>query len=212
MIASAAIGALAIAAVSYLLWPTWTAGGASDPTTLPISIGGTVFNVPTAAIRMKVQRRSGPQDRIDLDFGWPSLAPGGTPRHITIDQIDNLPINIDVIFVSIAAHGNAVAPEERARTIYPRYLESGRATATDDLVTRAFRSDTPYASEDLVVATAPALVARCSRDGRTPGICLSERRIEGADLTFRFPRSLLTEWRTVATAMDQITTELHRPQ
>ena len=94
MIASGAIGALAIAVVSYLLWPTWTAGGASDPTRLPISIGGTVFNVPTASIRMKVQRRSGPQDRIDLDFGWPSLAPGGTPRHITIDQIDNLPTNL----------------------------------------------------------------------------------------------------------------------
>lgn len=207
---SAVVGILAVAAVSYLLWPTWTVRGTSDPTRLPISIGGTVFNVPTASIRMKVQRRTGPQDRIDLDFGWPSLIPGGTPRHITIEQIDDPPTNLDMMFLSIAAHGNVMAPEQRIRTIYPRYLETARATASDDLIVQAFRSDTPYAGEDLFSAAAPALVARCSRDAKTPGMCLSERRIEGADLTFRFPRSLLSEWRAVAAAMDQITADLYR--
>jgi hypothetical protein len=32
--------------------------------------GGTLFNLPTSAIRMKIQRHSGPQERIDLDFLW----------------------------------------------------------------------------------------------------------------------------------------------
>ena len=42
--------------------------------------------------------------------------------------------------------------------------------------------------EDLFAASAPAMVARCTRDAATPGMCLSERRVDGADLTFRFPR------------------------
>jgi len=65
---------------------------------------------------------------------------------------------------------------------------------------RAFRDGTPYASEDLATAETPRLVARCTRDGKTPGMCLSERRISGADLTFRFPRSWLAQWRDVAAA------------
>jgi hypothetical protein len=42
-------------------------------------------------------------------------------------------------------------------------------------------------------------------------MCLSERRIEGADLTFRFPREWLSKWRDVAGAMDQIIARMRRP-
>jgi hypothetical protein len=209
-IVSGVIGAAALVAVTYLLWPTFTSRGASDPERMPVSIGGTLFNVPTQAIRMKVQRRSGPQERVDLDFGWPGLEPGGSPKRISADQVDSLPLGIDMMFVSIAAHGNALAPEERARTIYPRYLENVASPAADGLQQRAFRADTPYAGEDLMVGQQPDFIARCSRDARTPGICMSDRRIEGADLAFRFPRSYLADWRAVATAMDRLAADLHR--
>jgi hypothetical protein len=39
-------------------------------------------------------------------------------------------------------------------------------------------------------------------------MCLSERRIDGADLTFRFPRDWLAHWRAVADAIDRLTREL----
>ena len=64
---------------------------------------------------------------------------------------------------------------------------------------------------DLVYASSPQIIARCTRDAKTPGMCLSERRIEGADLTFRFPRDWLTKWRDVAGAMDQIIARMRRP-
>src|ERR1700751_8118 len=51
----------AIALVAHLLWPTWTLEGSSMPERLPVSVGGTLFNVPAAAIRMKIQRHSGAQ-------------------------------------------------------------------------------------------------------------------------------------------------------
>jgi hypothetical protein len=40
-------------------------------------------------------------------------------------------------------------------------------------------------------------------------MCLSERRIDGADLTFRFPRSWLAQWQDVAASMERLTLQLH---
>jgi hypothetical protein len=205
--------AAAVALVGYLLWPTWgVVVGANAPDKLPVSVGGTLFNVPMAAIRMKIQRHSGPQERIDLDFLYPSLEPPGAPKHVTADAVEVTIQPIERIFLSIAAHHEALAPESRVSTIYPRYLDQAATMPEDGLTMRTFRADTPYGSEDLFSATSPALTARCTRDAATPGMCLSERRIDGADLTFRFPRSWLTQWRDVAEAVDKLTTQLRGPK
>ena len=80
-----AVAAGAIALVAYLLWPTWGAEASSDPARLPVSIGATLFNVPTVAIRMKIQRHSGPQERVDLSFAFPSLEAPDAPKHVSAD-------------------------------------------------------------------------------------------------------------------------------
>ncbi len=208
IVAAGAIAAGAIALVAYLLWPTYTTVPPSDPSRLPVSVGGTLFNVPTSAVRMKIQRHSGPQERVDLGFLYPSLEAPAAPKHYSADTIDDKVQPIDRIFVSIAAHRDSLAPDMRLRTIYPRYLDQA-STVDDGLTTRAFRDSTPYAGEDLFTATEPALNARCTRDTSTPGMCLSERRVEGADLTFRFPRSWLAQWRDLATAMDRLAAQMH---
>jgi hypothetical protein len=206
-----AITAVAIALVAYLLWPTWGADASNSPARLPVSIGGTLFNVPTTAIRMKIQRHTGPQERVDLNFSFPSLEAPDAPKHVSADNVDQALQPIDRIFLSIAAHHDALAPDARLRTIYPRYLEQASTPVQDGLTMRAFRDGTPYSNEDLFVSSTSNLNARCTRDAATPGMCLSERRIEGADLTFRFPRSWLEKWREVADAMDRLTLQLHGP-
>jgi hypothetical protein len=204
-----ALAAGAIALVAYLLWPTWGPDASSMPVRLPVSIGNTLFNVPTAAIRMKIQRHSGPQERIDLSFAYPSLEATDATKHFSSDTLEETIQPIDRIFLSISAHQDTLAPDARMRTIYPRYLEQASSPGQDGLAMRAFRDGTPYGNEDLFFASTPNLTARCSRDATTPGMCLSERRIDGADLTFRFPRSWLAQWRDVADAMDRLTTQLH---
>ena len=77
---------------------------------------------------------------------------------------------------------------------------------------RAFRDGSPYSHEDFYAAETPNLVARCTRDGVTQGMCLSERRVDGADLTFRFPRGWLAQWRDVVSAMDRLTAQLRAPR
>ena len=72
---------LVAALIAFLLWPTWGTDPARGPGRLPVSVGGTLFNVPTAAIRRKIQRHSGPQERVDLAFSFPSLEPPEAPKH-----------------------------------------------------------------------------------------------------------------------------------
>src|SRR5450756_129227 len=207
---AAAAGAVAL--IAYLLWPTWGADASSGPARLPVSVGATLFNVPATAIRMKIQRHSGPQERIDLGFAFPSLEAPEAPKHVSADTVEEAVQPIDRIFLSIAAHHDTLAPDTRVRTIYPRYLEQASMPGQDGLTMRAFRDGTPYSNEDLFFANTPNLNARCSRDAATPGMCLSERRIDGADLTFRFPRSWLAQWRDVANAMDRLTLQLLGPK
>ena len=201
------ITAGAVALVAYLLWPTWVARPASAPDRLPVSVGATLFNVPTTAIRRKIQRHSGPQERVDLNFAYPSLEAPTVP-HLNAETFNDAVPPIDRIFLSITAHHDALGPDERVRTIYPRYLDANPPRVSDGLMVRPFRDSTPYAGEDLFVSSSPLFVVHCTRDGTTPGMCLSERRIEGADLTFRFPRAWLVQWRDVASAMEQLVSRM----
>lgn len=205
--ASGIVGAAALATVTYLLWPTWRATSPDDPARLPITIGSALFNVPANTIRMRMQRRAGPQERIDLAFEYPSLSPPEPQAHVTADTVESKPVPLNRMFVSIAADGGVVTPTERVRTIYPRYVEP-QAETQDGLTGRAFRDNTPYRGEDLFMADKPSFVSRCTRDAMTPGMCLSERRVDGTHMTFRFPRSWLSDWRNVAASMDKIVEQL----
>src|SRR5881394_2845568 len=137
IVAGGVVAAGAVALVAYLLWPTWEVVSAGAPDRLPVSVGGTLFNVPTAAIRRKIQRHSGPQERVDLAFTWPALQPPERQKHVTADSVDEQPQPIDRIFVSIAAHRDTLAPDMRVRTIYPRYLEQASTQVDDGLSLRA---------------------------------------------------------------------------
>jgi hypothetical protein len=53
-------------------------------------------------------------------------------------------------------------------------------------------------------------LGRCTLHGiGNSGTCLLERRVGGADLTFRFPRDWLDDWRNVAAGIDRLIARLH---
>src|ERR1700759_3615392 len=72
---AAIVGAGAITVVAHLLWPTGSSGTPGTPDRLPAIIGGTLFNAPVAAIRMKIRRHTGPAERVDLSFSLLSRKP-----------------------------------------------------------------------------------------------------------------------------------------
>ena len=210
MLAGSLLATGAVVLVGYLLWPTWHADVPGKPDRIPVDVGNTFFNVPSHAFRRKVQKNSGPQESVEISYNYPSLT-APAPRHVSVENFDPNLQPIDRIFLTISAHHDIMSPEIRFSTIYPRYINDAAATESDGLTTRPFRDGSPYEGEDLFVGTNPALAARCTRDGDTPGMCLSERRIGGADLTSRFPLKWLTQWRDVAGAMETLATQLSRP-
>jgi hypothetical protein len=189
----------ASAFITLVLWPRWPAPAvAPDAPSLPIIVGGVLFNVPPAAIRVPVQRHAGAQERVDLAFLWPSLDPPDPDAKPA--PAEAIPV-IDRLFVTIEPQTAALSPAERVRTIYPRYLGDTQFDGPDGLKAIPFRDGTPYHGEDLFFdpAVQSGFVTRCSRPGAagTPGMCLYERRIEGADVTLRFPSEWLSGWRNV---------------
>jgi len=195
--------------VAYILWPRWPDPVSLDAPALPITVGGLLLNVPPAAIRLRIQRRAGAQDRIDLAFLWPSLEPpdpAAKPASVeTLQQTDR-------VFLTIATSDGSPTPFERLKTIYPRYGDGGPKSLPDGLNLQTFRTGTPYQNEDLFydVAAAERFIVRCTRkNGLAPGICLYERRIAATDITLRFPRDWLSDWRGVAGSIDRLITNLH---
>jgi hypothetical protein len=213
------LAAVVAGVVSYLLWPTWPSTPAAlDAPAIPITVSGVLFDVPPAAVREKVQRHPGQQDRIDLVFEWPSLA---SPQS---DDADRQPLNPENaaaeaaataakrLFVTITVLGAVLPPLERLRTIYPRYVETQAAAGADGLAILPFRAGTPYEGEDLVYfGTSPEqFFARCTRPGRSvPGTCIQERTIGADVVTIRFPRDWLGDWRNAGSGFDRLVAQLH---
>jgi hypothetical protein len=204
------VGLIVFAAgyVAYVLWPRWPGGPVSvEAPALPIVIGGTMFNVEPAAIRRAVQRKPGAQERIDLAYLWPSLVP---PDDSAPDAEHPVDPN-ERLFLAIADGRDALAPAERIKTIYPRYLAGTPSSVAEGLSLRAFRDGTPYQGEDFVYADSdPDFAARCARSGiGNSGMCLLQRRIGDADVTIRFPRDWLTDWKKVLYGLDRVIARLH---
>ena len=105
-------------------------------------------------------------------------------------------------------------PAERLRSIYPRYVEAQATAGPDGLAILAFRAGTPYEGEDLIYLAADPeqFFARCTRQvGAVPGTCIHERALDAAEITLRFPREWLDDWRSVAAGFERLVTQL-RPQ
>jgi hypothetical protein len=197
-----AMAGLAGAPIAYMLWPQPRAA-APDAPSLPVSVGGVSFNVPPAAIRFRMQRRPGAQARVDLAFQWPSLEPPSPHRAVTAGA----PRITERLFLTIAGSDGVLPPGERLKAIYPRYLVTGPAVDMGGLHVRAFSGGTPYQGEDLIYdpADPERLLMRCTQSfGAMRGTCLHERRIGGADVTVRFPREWLADWRAVADGIDRL--------
>jgi hypothetical protein len=196
----------ALGFVVYAMWPSWPeADIASDAPSLPITVAGALFNVPPQAIRVAAQRHSGAQERVDLVYLWPSLAPPD-PNAAAPNLAER-----DRLFVSIAV-ATSLSPVERLKGIYPRYAAAEPTQGPAGLAIFAFRDGSPYQGEDLVfdAETPEKFLARCARTANplAPGTCMAERRIGNADVTARFPRDWLENWRDMEAGLEKLVGQL----
>jgi hypothetical protein len=104
---------------------------------------------------------------------------------------------------------------ERLRTIYPRYTGPVAFAGPTGLTGVPFRDSTPYQGEDLLLATEhpESFTVRCTRaSGPMTGMCLLERTVGQAEITVRFPREWLPEWRAVNEGSDRLIAQLRTAQ
>ena len=190
----------AAAFVALVLWPRWPgAAVAPDAPALPITVGGVLFNVPPAAIRVPMQRHSGAQERLDLAFLWPSLAPpdpAAKPAPTESRAADR-----PAVHHHRAAVGRARAERPRAHDLSAlsrRHAVRRAGRAEGDLVQgrHALSGRGPVLRSGRAAGLRGALLAARARPAR-PACACYERRIEGADVTVRFPSDWLTGWRAV---------------
>jgi hypothetical protein len=200
--------------IAYVLWPTWSAAPvALDAPAIPVTIDGVLFEVPPGAIRAAVERHPGPHERIDLAFLWPSLKPppDGSSATKTTTAAASTAEAARRLFVTIAPLGSVLPPNERLRSIYPRYVEATASAGADGLAILPFRTGSPYQGEDLVYfADAPdRFFARCTRQvGIVPGSCLADREVDRVVVTLRFARDWLKDWRKLAAGFDRLLAQL----
>ncbi|MBN8920316.1 MAG: hypothetical protein J0H62_06420 [Rhizobiales bacterium] len=210
VLAMAGLGALGY--VTFMLWPRWPAAATSESApSLPITVGDVLFNVPTTAIRVAAQRSPGTQPRLDLVFRWPDLTPPPAGAQPTLSD----ELKPTDLFVSIAPARGTLPLLERIRTIYPRYTGGSAFPGPAGLTAVSFRDDTPYQNEDLYfdVAKPETFTARCTRPkGLIAGVCLLERAVGGTEITVRFPRDWLEQWREVAVSTDRLIERLRAPR
>ena len=98
-------------------------------------------------------------------------------------------------------------PGVTAELINPANLYEWKATI-------AGPAGTPYEGEDLVyLAEKPEqFFALCSRPLRAlPGTCIQERPLDAAEITLRFSREWLQDWRNTAAGFDRLVAQLHAP-
>jgi len=194
--------------VAYVLWPRWPSDAiALTAPALPITVAGTLFEVPPAAIRTAVQRHPGPHERIDLAFQWPSLAP--PPAGASAKTASDPSLRL---FVTIASLGSLLSPADRLRDVYPRYVEAQAVRGAAGLAVLPFRAGTPYEGEDLIylAGNPDRFFTLCTRDSAVmPGICMHERVLGAADISLRFPRDWLGNWQSVSAGFDRLLAQLH---
>jgi len=174
---------------------------------------------------MKVQRHTGPQERIDLAFGFSFRSiRRRRPKHITRPENSGLtsPSRSTGSFLSISAHHDALAPGPPpacARSI-PRYPRTGPRPPPsgwefDDA--RVSRTARPMAARDLVSlprrrSPHGPLQGRDDRHAWECGLKRTAASIGGRFWTFRLSQGLCSrQWPPdVAHAMDRVTVQFTR--
>lgn len=206
-----ALAVLAILSAAISLGGRWfghsiaMAGYTDDKTTREIVIDNDVISVPANMIRFEKARHNGTASRLDLYMRWPELdgysdgaraafnnSDGSKrilflslePRVMTRDMSGRL----DPIYTALTVKPGVPGPE--GVTLFGFTETSGYLNEV--LAVGARAGETPFVARCLAGEPAEELLAPCERD-----VFVGKE----LSLTYRFPRELLGEWRTLDKAV-----------
>lgn len=193
--------------------------GHSEATTLrEIVIGNNVLSVPDNAIRFAEARHDGIAQRLDLYLRWPNLE--GYSRE-TRDDFNHVDSSKQIIFLSFEEQMTSRDMSNRFETVYSKIIEPGPIEGPNGILFYRFKPEAGFGDEVLAVGheegqTLP-FVARClSGEAARQALAPCERdEVVGNNMsmTYRFPASLLAEWRMMEHAVrDKASTLIRGPR
>jgi len=181
-------------------------GHTEDTTLHEIVIGNNVLTVPANMIRLEKARHGGVLHRLDLYAKWPQMT---GYRDADRDEFNNRDNRRNILFITIEESMMSRDMSGRLEPIYRRLIElPGAPGPAAGLRAYGFTPESGYLNESLVVGErvgqAP-FVARClTGQPAAESLAGCERDVHVADqlsLTYRFPESMLDNWRALDAAV-----------
>ena len=181
------------------------AGHTDDATIREVVIGNDVLAVPSNAIRFETARRDGIAERLDLYLHWPDML-GYTAA--TADDFNRATGDGAILFLRFEPRTMSRDMSGRLEPIYTRMIEHPGKLTDGGVVLYDFTQKSGYVDEVLAVAgykEKSPFVARCltgATAAQSFAPCERDLHVgEGLSLTYRFPASLLSGWRSLDAAV-----------
>ncbi len=179
-----------------------TGGHTASADMLTMTVAGHFVSVPENVVRFKSQRRSGAQDRVDLYALYPEMS--GYSEE-TKDWFNDKAAGRRLIFMSIEERQMSRDMSGRLDPIYAKLTKRSPKTGEAGLVSYEFLPSAGYSNEELLVGPeandGSRYVVRClagEDSAIAVGACERDIHVGGnLSLTYRFPRSMLSDWRGV---------------
>lgn len=180
------------------------AGHSDDPRQYEVVIGNNVLMVPGNEIRFERARHSGIAERLDVYFEWPSMQGYSAASRDTFNLTGGNPL----IFLALERRIMSRDMSGRLDPIYSAIIEFPGKAGPAGLMLHALRRDAGYSDEMLAIGpmgSGERFVARCLiGPSAEQSIAPCERDIHMGDklvLTYRFPREMLAEWKSLEQAI-----------
>jgi hypothetical protein len=214
LVLAGVIGALCGALLLYYLRPSQIAFR-DRPTAIAAVVDLSVRNlnlrVPARYLASGA-RNGGDRDTVSLFAALPDMR-GYSEKEAALFA-ENAP-DSPVVHLMIRADQNALDAHSRLTRLYMPYIANPAGEAAPfGLVRYAFRADSGYGRQELYVAENSALLFLCelpAQDLPSPN-CLAINRplVPGVDLSYRFKRAQLSDWREIAQGVDRLLASFRR--
>ena len=164
-----------------------------------VTVAGRALAIPANALRFVAQRRPGPHDRLDLALLAPDLEGRTAATGARFDAPGQPP---DVVWVTIEPHRGDLDAAARLATVYARLFVGEPLAGPDGLTGRHLSAKAGYVGEEVWYepGVVRPFVVRCwpAAAGEPTATCLHDEAVAGLLVTWRFPRPMLDDWRTLA--------------
>lgn len=196
----------ALAAVALVVWRDENGRASPETSVAPVAVvvGGRALEIPRNALRFDEQRTPGVKTRLDIALAWPELTGRSAATAARFDTPDLAP---DIVYLTLTPRQEGADSATRLTQVYARFFVGEFWDGPGGLQGRRLSPKSGYAGEEvwLEPGAVRPFVARCYPlvTGEAPSVCLHDVTLGALTVSWRFPKTLLGQWREIDAGLDQ---------